>query len=537
MNKYETIEELLIAPEGERYQFKEAKNRYDYTDAMKICCALANCGGGKLVFGITDKRPRSVVGSKAFEQPERARENLMDALHVRVDFQLYEHDGKRVLVFAVASRAVGLPVQADGIAWWYKGDSLIPMPEEVRINIYAESGHDFSDDICEGATIADLDNNAIEIFRGTWAENSRNKRVLGLMTEQLMRDCEAVTDKGVTYAALILFGTRAGLRKYLTQAEFVFEYRSKETAGPAAQREEFRDGFFNYYDRIWELVNLRNDKQHYQEGFHVFGIPTFNESVVREAVLNAVSHRSYQLPGSIFLRQYRDRLVVESPGGFPWGITVENILDRQAPRNRRIADIFQLCGLVERSGQGMNLIYEMAVREAKPLPDFRGTDVHFVKLTLNGLVLDKRMLNLINKIGDERLEVMITEDFIVVDALFREQKLTPAMRERIKRLVDMGIVEHTGRGKYVLARNLYEAAGKSGVHTRIDGLDRETNKELILKHIRESGDKGTPFKELRQVLPSRSRKQIHILLNDLRNDGKIELRGKTNNATWHSTSK
>ena len=71
-----------------------------------------------------------------------------------------------------------------------------------------------------------------------------------------------------------------------------------------------RGGFFACYDRVWELVNLRNDKQHYQEGFFVFDIATFNERVVREAILNAVSHRNYQFGGSIFVRQFRDRLVV-----------------------------------------------------------------------------------------------------------------------------------------------------------------------------------------------------------------------------------
>ena len=130
-------------------------------------------------------------------------------------------------------------------------------------------------------------------------------------------------------------------------------------------------GFFACYDRIWELVNLRNDKQHYQEGFFVFDIFTFNERVVREAILNAVSHRNYQFGGSIFVRQYRDRLVVESPGGLPFGITLDNILDRQLPRNRRIAEILSLCGMVERSGQGMNLMFELSVQEAKPLPDLR----------------------------------------------------------------------------------------------------------------------------------------------------------------------
>ena len=215
---------------------------------------------------------------------------------------------------------------------------------------------------------------------------------MSLSQEQLLRDCEAVIDEDrITYAALALFGKRTALGKFLPQAEIVFEYRSSNASGPANQREEFRVGFFSCYNRLWELINLRNDKQHYQEGFFVYDIPTFNERVVREAILNAVSHRNYQMGGSVFIRQYQDRLVVESPGGFPNGITIENILDRQSPRNRRIAEILALCGLVERSGQGMNLMYEWSIKEAKQLPDFTGTDQDFVKLTLNGMVLDEKM--------------------------------------------------------------------------------------------------------------------------------------------------
>lgn len=62
-----TIEELLEGKEGESIQFKEAKRRFDFGEAARCCCALANCGGGKLVFGITDERPRQVVGSSAFD--------------------------------------------------------------------------------------------------------------------------------------------------------------------------------------------------------------------------------------------------------------------------------------------------------------------------------------------------------------------------------------------------------------------------------------------------------------------------------------
>lgn len=236
--------------------------------------------------------------------------------------------------------------------------------------------------------------------------------------------------------------------------------------------------------------------------------------------------------GSVFIRQYRDRVEVDSPGGFPFGVTVDNILDRQMPRNRLIAQTLALCGLVERSGQGMNLIYELSIKEAKQLPDFSGTDDYFVRITLNGLILDKNMLSVICQIGDEQLETFSTADFLVINALYHESPLKANLRSRLGRLVELGIVEHASRGKYVLARSLYTAVGKAGTHTRKVGLDRETNKELLLKHIRENGSKGTPFRELQQVLPNLSRDQVQALVFELRDSGRIYFTGRTRGAKW-----
>jgi len=74
---------------------------------------------------------------------------------------------------------------------------------------------------------------------------------------KLLSDSGVMDERGLTYAALILLGTHAALTRHLAEAEVVFEYRSSETAGPANQRENFRRGFLLYYDRLWELVNLR----------------------------------------------------------------------------------------------------------------------------------------------------------------------------------------------------------------------------------------------------------------------------------------
>jgi len=192
-----------------------------------------------------------------------------------------------------------------------------------------------------------------------------------------------------------------------------------------------------------------------------------------------------------------------------------------------------LCGLVERSGQGMDLMYELCVRESKELPNFLGSDAYLVKLTLNGLILDNHLLSFIKKIGEERQEMLSTDDFLVIYSLFYANPLNKNLYLRLKHLVEMGIIERMGRNKYILARGLYEATGKSGVRTRLLGLDRETNKELLLKHIRVTGNKGAPLKELQQVLPGHSPRQIQLLLGELRSDGKIEPKGKGKGAAWY----
>ena len=481
-----TLNELLSAPEGYHFEFKEAKNRQDIDEAAKYLCAMSNHGGGRIVLGVTDKRPRKVVGSRACEQPESTIRYFMDKLRVRVDFQLYEDDGKRVLVFEIESRPVGLPVQFEGIAWWRDGDSLVPMPEEVRRSIYSEGGRDFSGDVCKGLTIDDLDPTAIEIFRDKWTEYSGVKRIATLSVEQLLRDADVVNDDGVTYAALILFGKRTPLLKYLSTAEVVYEYRLTEASGPAGVREDFRMGFFNFFDRIWELVNQRNENQHYQKRFQMLPVSTFNEIVVREALLNAVSHRDYQLKGSIFVRQYGRKIVVESPGGFPPGITTENILNRHSARNGLIAAVFQRCGLVERSGQGMNLIYEMAVKEAKPLPNFEGSDSMFVKLTLDCQVIHPKMLALVKEIGAERLNVMTTDDYLLLSTLFREDDLCGIDPKRFQHLVELEIVKYSEHGVSLANGGVILAIGTLSEHgsdkVPINGFNKE---QAIIEYMAE----------------------------------------------------
>ena len=69
---HEQLRLWIEAPEGSRFEFKEAKSRYDFENLVDYCVALANEGGGKIILGVTDRRPRWICGSSAFAEPGRA---------------------------------------------------------------------------------------------------------------------------------------------------------------------------------------------------------------------------------------------------------------------------------------------------------------------------------------------------------------------------------------------------------------------------------------------------------------------------------
>ena len=521
--------------EDEHLEFKEAKNRFDFEELVKYCAAIANEGGGKLILGVTNKRPRRVVDCRAFESLERTKAGLTERLHLRFDIDEIEHPDGRVLVFHVPPRPIGMPIQYRGSYWMRAGEGLVPMTPDRLKRIFDEAGPDFSAEICAHAALSDIDPTAIQRFRAMWQRKSGNEALDKVTDERLLADAELVVDGRLTYAALILLGTRQALGKYLAQAEVIFEYRSSEASIPSQQRKEYRQGFFLFDEDLWNTINLRNDIQHYQDGLFIWDISTFNEMVIREAILNAVSHRDYRLGGSIFVRQFPRKIEIISPGGFPPGITTENILWKQFPRNRRVAEIFAKCGFVERSGQGVNRMFEVCIKESKPRPDFRGTDEYQVSVTFQGEIQDSRFLRFLEQIGKEMLASFTTQDLLVLDLIKREEPVPKELRDRLALLRDREIIEVISRGKgtrYILSRRFYGFLGKRGVYTRKRGLDKETNKALLFKHIQDFQKDGSRLKELTQVLPQLTQNQIQKLLVELKKEGRIRCIGRTNGARW-----
>lgn len=532
---FEQLEHWLAEPEGIHLEFKEAKQNFHFEKLVEYCVALANEGGGKIILGVTDRRPRRIVGTAAFAEPGRTEAGLHDRLSHRIPVEEMRTIEGRVLVVHVPPRLPGTAWQINGRYLKRAGDDLTAMSGSELRAIFSETGPDFSAETCPGASISDLYPDSVAILRRLWLRKSGDQSLSTRPIERLLADAELLVDGRLNYAALILLGTHDALGKQLAQAEIVFEYRANEAPGPAAARQEIRQGFLPVLDEVWRLINLRNDLQHFQQGLFVWDVPTFNERAIREALLNAVSHRDYRSGGSVFVRQYPRRIEIVSPGGFPPGITRENILWQQNPRNRRIAEVLAKCGLVERAGQGFDSIVRECIRQSKPLPDLSRTDDHFVWLTLHGEIQDPEFLRFLEEVGGERTALFGTDDFLVVDLVHREQSVPEHLRSKVESLLDQGVIERLGRGRgsrLLLSRRFYRHLGKAGVYTRKRGLDRETNKALLEKHLLENREAGAALGELRQVLPAESEGAIQRLLTELRSEGRVTLQGSRRWARW-----
>ena len=277
----EEFRSVLAAPEGTRLEFKEAANRYDFDELVRYCVAIANEGGGRIVLGVTDARPRRVVGTAAFPEPGQTESSIFQRVGHPVSIEEFHHDGHRVLIVSVPARFAGTAWNDRGAYWMRAGESLLPMTDERLRVIHTEVAPDFSGEICADASLQDLAPEAIAEFRRRWSRREGNARVDSWSDDEVLRNAELTRDGRLTHAALLLFGTRDALTRHVPRAEMIFEYRSAEAAGPAQDRAEFREGFFLYQDRLWERINQRNDRQSFQDGLFRVEIPTFDEVTIK----------------------------------------------------------------------------------------------------------------------------------------------------------------------------------------------------------------------------------------------------------------
>ncbi|MDR2764422.1 MAG: ATP-binding protein, partial [Tannerella sp.] len=262
-----TIQEIKKLRETEnRVEFKEAKQDFNFAGGkhadpkerrkcvLGYTVALANEGGGYLVFGVREKKelPHEIVGTSFAEgKTGKLEDEIYKRLSIRVEIEELHDDGKRVLVFKIPARPVGSPLNFEGVPLMRIGDSLRVMSNDELFRILSEREPDFSATICEGLTFEDLDPEAIALMKAGYAQKQENPAFSTMPDNQALTDLGLAENSKYSYASLILLGKRNALRKYLSNAEVIIEYRLDHSMIPYTARKEFQESLFTMMDKIW----------------------------------------------------------------------------------------------------------------------------------------------------------------------------------------------------------------------------------------------------------------------------------------------
>ncbi len=501
--------------------------------------ALANANGGYLVLGMEDAFPHKVVGTSQCENALGKLENeIYKALQIPVDaYELFRIQNNRVVVVEIPRHPVGKALRFEDVPLWRSGEELIPMPDKVLFSILQETDPDYSQAICEGVTIDDLDKEAIDILKEKYARKQNNPTFTSLSDRQALSDLKLIEGNKVTNAAVLLVGKAEIIQQNFPQAKVQHEFRTTEGQERFDKRLSFVAPFYILIDQLWKAVNDRNGSVPVQEGAYMFDIPFFNEEVIREVINNAFAHRDYRLASEIVIKQYPTKLSVISPGGFPIGVTLENILTvSSTPRNRLLADVLAATGIVERSGQGMDVIFRLTLSEGKQTPDYSKTNDYQVTAILSATVKDPGFALFIKSIQQELPENQKLSVFDVLTFCAIREGKQPKDKEIAKRLYSMGYLEKRGKTsaiRYILPRRYYELTGNQSEYSELTDWDDEQIWSVLFRYLKKYGTaKKTDIAKL--IGQHISDSQLRRLLERLSEGPNPPLikEGKTRNLTY-----
>ena len=535
-----TIEQLQHQKEAEdKIEFKAATHNFTYNagshtsqEERRKCylgyiVAFANECGGRLVLGMADAMPHQVVGSDfALGEVGALEDDVYAKLGIRIRTEeLYDDNGLRVLVTHIPSRPIGKTLKFEGVPLMRIGESLRNMSDEEVFAILSEQEPDFSAKICEGITMDDLNTEAIEKMKISYARKQNNLQFLQLSNEQILSDLKLVVDGKFTYASLILLGNKEKLNQMLPQSKTIWEYRNSTSQIHHDTRIVIDDPLFIGIDKIWNLINQPsiNPKYPVQSDAYIFDIYAFNEIVIREAVLNAVAHRDYSITSEVVIKQFPTQIIINNPGGFPKGVTIENLLTvSSTPRSRLMTDILEKTGLVERSGQGVDKIFSITLAEGKAEPDYTSSNLFQVTLKLNTDITDKAFHIFLNKYQFSEKEPKLGVEQIITlykikNGLF--QQLNTAIVEQLEKSdLIQKLGGHTNR--YALSNEYHQLVKE----------DLKIGKRYLIKEIEmiilalQGNELKVGDLEIR-LQNSFSRSQVKYLLTKLMEDEIVKTSG------------
>ena len=509
------FEELRSTSENETVEFKEAKENFDFNTLGKYFSALSNEANlqgvryGWLVFGVHDKK-RGVVGTSYRNDPKKLQslkheiaQKTTGNLTFSNVFEL-EVEGKRVLLFEIPAAPQGVPIAFDGHFYGRDGESLVALNLQEMETIRNQRSFDWSAQVAEGATIDDLDSEALNKARFEFRKKNPDiaDEINHWSDATFLNKARLTVNGKITNAALILLGTPESAVR-LMPAIAQMTWILKDEDGIEVDYKHFYPPFLMSVDKL--LSQIRNITFRYLPDNTLFPdeVMKYDNYVIREALHNCIAHQDYSLSERINVVETPDSLLFSNGGAFiPQ--TIENVIEKDAPqryyRNTFLCVAMVNLNMIDTIGSGIKRMFVCQRKRLFPLPDYTITEKE-VSVTIYGKVINEKYVKLLKE--DENLTLA---HIIALDKVQKQQPIDAKMAKLLKskKLID-------GRkGNYFLSETASAQVGEMVEYVQNKAFNKKYYIDLSYELIKKQNAKGTTRKEIDSlIIPKLSK-----ILND-----------------------
>ena len=509
---------------------------------------LANAQGGVLYIGIDDTGTISGLRSEKWRNPKKAAAFISNytvpPLLVETDLVPAEKD-QWVLTIKVP-KAQGLCATRDGkvLRRRIKVDGRpenIPMfPQEYSGRLSELGLLDYSAQVLPESSYADIDAQERNRLRKLIRVNRSESALLELADEDLDKALgvvRAVDGKlRPTVAGLLLLGKKESIATLLPTSKVAFQVL---TGTDVRENIEVQLPLLSTFEELLYRFSAWNPEQEFQEGLFRVPVPEFSERAFREGIVNALCHRDYTRLGSVVVQVSNEGLLILSPGGFIDDITQDNLLTAD-PRGRNplLSDMFKRIGLAERTGRGIDRIFEGSILYGRPLPDYSESTSDSVHLFIPRMKADFNFHRLILSCRENHPELLTMSTLMILSLLRSERRLAlPNLVElchlsavRVQRQIEIllkeGFIEAVGTGKnqeYILSEAVYKAQDQTIRNVNRSDLRALRLEELVLGAA--TKNEGITRSDVVGLLHINAQAAYRLLLR-LTEQGKLRKEGK-----------
>ncbi|MBQ9133214.1 MAG: putative DNA binding domain-containing protein [Clostridia bacterium] len=484
-------------------EFKSDVKKYADSDIFDAVVAFANTEGGCLYLGVEDDGVITGVHDdhkNPITLSAYIANNTVPPISVRAEIieeqlpvlQITVSKAYSGVVATRSGKILRRRIKSDG-----KPENVPMYPSEVATRLSDLRLLDYSALPLSEAALSDFDSLEVDRLRKLILAYDGDKSLLDLTNEDLFKALGFVREQNgqliPTVLGILMIGHADSIKRFIPTHMTSFQVMD---GTQVRMNEDFVLPILASIEKLNTYLEAWNPEREIEMGLFRMPAPDFNKRALREAVVNAYSHRDYSKMGRVRISIADEGLIVANPGGFIEGVSVNNLLTAEPHgRNPSLADALKRVGLAEKTGRGIDRIYEGSLIYGRTLPDYSASTTVTVSLFIPRCAPDVQIAKLISDEQNRLGRPLPINTLLVLNSLkdaprsdvhqiAETVKLPEAVVKTVlERSVETGLVEAYGSGRgrsYILSQKVYNDKSQSIGYVRQMDIDEARHTELIL---------------------------------------------------------